>query len=80
MKLGFYNVETQSFDDIPIEPDRMEVLSLIGEIMNDGNGPYVHGHVVLGRRDGSTAGGHLLHGVVQPILVVTVTESSGPDK
>jgi uncharacterized protein len=80
VKLAFYNVETKGFDEIPFEPDRVEVLSLIGEIMKEKDGPYVHGHVVLGRRDGSTAGGHLLQGVVQPILVVTVTESSEPNQ
>jgi uncharacterized protein len=75
VKLGFFNLETRGFDEIPFEADQVEVLSLMGEITRDGDEPNVHGHVVVGRRDGSTAGGHLLRGVVRPILIVTVTES-----
>lgn len=36
---------------------------------------YLEIHVVLGRRDGTTRGGHLLSAVVRPTLEVMVTES-----
>jgi uncharacterized protein len=72
--IGFFNLETRGFDEIPFDERQVEVLSLVGEITTDGDGPLVHGHVVLGRRDGSTLGGHLLRGVVRPILIVTVNE------
>ena len=74
--IGFFNQETKGFDEIPFDERQVEVLSLVGEIMTDGDDPLVHGHVVLGRRDGSTLGGHLLRGVVRPILIVTVNEWS----
>jgi predicted DNA-binding protein with PD1-like motif len=35
----------------------------------------VHAHAVLGRRDGSTRGGHLLEGHVRPTLEVMLVES-----
>jgi predicted DNA-binding protein with PD1-like motif len=38
----------------------------------------VHLHAVLGRRDGSTIGGHLLRGEVWPTLEVIVAEV-GPE-
>lgn len=75
--LGFYNLETGGFDAIPFHDDQVEVLSLIGEITRHDDGtPWVHGHVVVGRRDGTTRGGHLLRGVVRPILIVSVHELS----
>lgn len=77
VSLGFFNLETRGFDEIPFDADQMEVLSLSGEITTDDDGdPTVHGHVVVGLRDGSTRGGHLLRGVVQPILIANVIELS----
>jgi uncharacterized protein len=35
----------------------------------------VHAHVVLGRSDGSTCGGHLMEAQVRPTLEVILTES-----
>jgi uncharacterized protein len=46
----------------------------MGQITRKDGEPDVHGHVVLGRPDGSTVGGHLLRGVVQPILIANVFE------
>ena len=37
--------------------------------------PKVHVHVVVGRSDGTTRGGHLLEGHVRPTLEVILTES-----
>ncbi len=71
---GFFNLKTRGFDEIPFEEDQAEVLSLVGNITKEGEEPHVHGHVVLGRRDGSTLGGHLLRGVVRPLLIVTIHE------
>jgi predicted DNA-binding protein with PD1-like motif len=73
--LGFYNLETKGFDQIPVDLGQVEVLSLSGEITwDDGDAPRVHGHVVVGSPDGSARGGHLLRGVVRPILIVTLEE------
>lgn len=72
--LGFFNLETRGFDEIPFHEDQVEVLSLSGEITRVNDLPNVHGHTVLGRRDGTTRGGHLLNGIVEPILIVNVQE------
>lgn len=74
VRLGFFNLETRGFDDIDFHADQMEVLSLSGEITREQEVPKVHGHVVVGLRDGTTRGGHLLEGVVQPILIANVVE------
>lgn len=73
--LGFFNLQTRGFDEIPFAAEQMEILSLSGEITREEDGsPRVHGHVVVGLRDGTTRGGHLLEGVVQPILIANVVE------
>jgi hypothetical protein len=58
-------------------PEQVEVLSLNGDIALDGAEPKVHAHTVLGRRDGSTVGGHLLEAHVRPTLEVILVESPG---
>jgi uncharacterized protein len=72
--LGFFNLQTRGFDEIPFHEDQVEILTLSGEITRDKGVPTVHGHIVLGRRDGTTRGGHLLLSVVDPILIVNVEE------
>ena len=74
--LGFYNGEKKNFDPIPFEADQVEVLSLMGEITRENGEPHVHGHVVVGLRDGRAFGGHLLKGVVEPIAIVNLFELS----
>ena len=65
---------------INLETTRMregdEVLALVGDIaVQEDGGKKVHAHVVLGRRDGSACGGHLLAAKVRPTLEVILTES-----
>jgi predicted DNA-binding protein with PD1-like motif len=75
--LGFYDLAAQEYLHIPVD-EQVELLTLAGDITLDGDsGRKVHGHVVCGRRDGSTVGGHLLNATVRPTLelVVTVSEA-----
>jgi uncharacterized protein len=51
------------------------VLVLAGDIALRDLQPQVHAHVVLGRSDGTTCGGHLLGGHVWPTLEVVLHES-----
>jgi predicted DNA-binding protein with PD1-like motif len=75
--VGFFDFETKSYEDIPVE-EQTEVLSLIGDIAEGDDGKAsVHVHVVLGLRSGATKGGHLLKGTVRPTLEVIVTETPG---
>ncbi|MFG2090361.1 MULTISPECIES: PPC domain-containing DNA-binding protein [unclassified Spirillospora] len=71
--LARYDVPTGRFVEIPIPDDQVEVLNLTGQVTL-ANDPPVHVHAVLGGRDGNAFGGHLLRAVVQPVLLVTLTE------
>lgn len=73
-ELGFFEIDRKDYHRIPVDA-QAEVLSLAGDIALDGAEPKLHLHAVLGRRDGSTVGGHLLKGIVRPTLEVLLVES-----
>ncbi len=75
-EVGFFEVERKDYHRIPVDM-QVEVLSLSGDVALDGNAPKLHLHAVLGRRDGSTVGGHLLSATVRPTLEVLLIESPG---
>ncbi|WP_424813954.1 PPC domain-containing DNA-binding protein [Roseococcus sp. YIM B11640] len=73
--VAWFDLKARDYIKIPI-PDQTEVLSLIGDIAVDDEGkPSLHAHVVLGMRDGSTRGGHLMEAIVRPTLEVTLVEA-----
>lgn len=75
-RLGYFDRERTEY--LPIEVDEQaEVLSLLGDIALADDEPQVHAHVVVGLRDGTTRGGHLLSAEVWPTLEVLLTESPG---
>jgi uncharacterized protein len=75
--LGYFDWEKKDYERIPVK-DQVEVLALVGDIAVEGdNRKKVHAHVVLGKRDGSAVGGHLLAAEVRPTLEVILTESPG---
>lgn len=73
--IAYFDWRQKKYKDIPVE-EQVEVISLVGDIAPDDKGsPNVHAHIVLGRHDGSTRGGHLQEGHVRPTLEVTITET-----
>jgi predicted DNA-binding protein with PD1-like motif len=73
--LGYFEWQRKEYLRIPVD-EQVEVLSLLGDVaLGPDDVPAVHVHAVLGRRDGSTAGGHLLEATVRPTLELVVTES-----
>src|SRR5690349_18576405 len=72
--LGYFDWEQKDYSRIPVA-EQVEVLSLIGDVALDAGRPKVHAHVVLGLRDGTARGGHLLEAHVRPTLEVVLTES-----
>ena len=52
------------------------MLSLTGDIARDEKGkPQLHAHCVVGKRDGTAHGGHLLEALVRPMLEVVLKEN-----
>ncbi|OHV89423.1 PPC domain-containing DNA-binding protein [Mesorhizobium sp. ORS 3428] len=75
--VGWFDIASKSYREIPVD-EQCEVLSAIGDIAVDDNGKQsLHIHAVLGLSNGRTRGGHLLEGIVQPTLEITVLESPG---
>lgn len=70
--LSLFDPDTRAHVPIAVT-EHTEVLSLTGNIALKDGRPSVHAHVVLGRRDGTTVGGHLREAVVRPTLEVIVT-------
>jgi hypothetical protein len=72
--LGYYDWEKKEYLKIPID-EQVELVSLIGDVALEKDQPKIHAHVVVGKRNGVTAGGHLLEGNVRPTLEIVLTES-----
>ena len=72
--LGYFDWASKTYEKIPVR-EQVEVLSLVGDVALEGSVPKVHAHVVVGKRDGSAHGGHLLEAHVRPTLEVMLTES-----
>lgn len=71
---GFFDRDAKKYLENHIH-EQVEVLSLLGDVAWTNEGPRVHAHAVVGKRDGSAWGGHLLRGTVWPTLEVVITEA-----
>ena len=71
--VAYFDWERKRYLPIPID-EQVEVLSMVGDITLDGDSPKLHAHAVVGKRDGSAHGGHVMEGHVRPTLEVVVTE------
>lgn len=56
--LGYLDPQTEEYAFTTYD-EQMELASCIGDIADGADGPVLHAHAVLGRRDGSAIAGHL---------------------
>jgi len=77
--LAWLDPAKKIYQRIPVA-EQVEVLSLIGDIATFNGKPVVHMHVVLGRPNGSTVGGHVFELHVNPTLEVFMTVNTTPLK
>ena len=75
VRLAWFSWETKRYEPCVILDEQVELLSLIGDIALKDGEPAVHAHLVIGKRDGTAHGGHLLRAVVRPTCEVFLTES-----
>lgn len=71
--LGYFDWNKKDYLRIEVN-EQVEVLSLLGDLALDRGTAKAHAHVVLGRRDASTCGGHLLQARVRPTLELILNE------
>jgi len=71
--IAYWNKETKVYEEIAVH-EQVEVLSIAGSVATSGDAVKVHAHVVLGRRDGSAMGGHLLRATVFPTLELFIAD------
>lgn len=74
--LGFFDFNKKDYLKNEVN-EQVELLSLIGDITLYKNEHKVHPHVVIGKRDGTACGGHLLKAIVHPTLELIINESPG---
>jgi len=73
--LGYFDRDAKEYAEIPVR-EQVEVLSLASDVAVADGRPAVHAHVVVGKRDASAHGGHLLRARVWPTLEVVLTAAS----
>jgi predicted DNA-binding protein with PD1-like motif len=71
--LGYFDRQQKSYKKIPLH-EQVEVLSLTGNIVQNGGRSTLHAHIVIGKADGTAHGGHFLGGRVWPTLGMIVSE------
>jgi predicted DNA-binding protein with PD1-like motif len=65
--IGYFDPQSKSY--LPNEEKaQAEVLSVTGNLALSNNEPFFHVHVALGRRDGSSRGGHLFEMTARPTV------------
>jgi predicted DNA-binding protein with PD1-like motif len=75
VRLGWLNLETKQYEPSVSLNEQVELLSLIGDVALKNGESQVHAHAVVGKRDGTAHGGHLLRAHVRPTCEVVLTES-----
>ncbi len=74
--LGYFDWSQKDYVRVVLR-EQVEVLSLVGDVALEGTVPKVHAHVVVGKRDGTAHGGHLLDARVRPTLEVILIQPPG---
>jgi predicted DNA-binding protein with PD1-like motif len=74
-KLGWFNWESKQYEPSVVLNEQLELLSLIGDVASKDGEPQVHAHAIVGKRDGTAHGGHLLEARVRPTCELVLTES-----
>ncbi len=75
VRLGWLNWESKKYEPSVVLDEQVELLSLIGDVALEGDKPVVHAHAVVGKKDGTAHGGHLLEAHIRPTCEVVLIES-----
>jgi predicted DNA-binding protein with PD1-like motif len=73
--LGYFDYATRTFIRNEVD-EQVELLTLVGNVAEGEDGtPKLHCHVVLGRSDATTRGGHLVEATVRPTFEAIIEET-----
>jgi uncharacterized protein len=75
VRLGWLSWESKRYEPSVTLDEQIELLSLIGDVALKDGEPLVHAHAVVGKKDGTAHGGHLLEARIRPTCEVVLTES-----
>ena len=75
--LGWLDPEKHLYRENPIH-EQVEVATMTGDFALYQGKPALHSHIVVGRRDGTASGGHVIEAIVSPTLEVFVTVDPVP--
>jgi len=75
VRLGWFSWESKRYEPSVTLDEQVELLSLIGDVALKDGEPVVHAHAVVGKKDGTAHGGHLLKARIRPTCEVVLTES-----
>ena len=75
VRLGWFSWESKRYEPSVTLDEQVELLSLIGDVALKDGEPVVHAHAVIGKKDGTAHGGHLLKASIRPTCEVVLTES-----
>lgn len=71
IKIGYFDEKKKEYIYLDIE-ESCEVLSMTGDISLKDEKPFLHLHIVLGKKDFNAIGGHLFKAVVSATLEVFI--------
>ena len=75
VRLGWLSWENKKYEPSVALDEQVELCSLIGDVALLDGQPLIHAHAVIGRKDGTAHGGHLLSAHIRPTCEVVLTES-----
>jgi predicted DNA-binding protein with PD1-like motif len=75
VRLSWFSWESKKYEPSVMLDEQVELLSLIGDVALKDGKPVVHAHAVVGKRDGTAHGGHLVEAYIRPTCEVVLTES-----
>lgn len=76
VRLAYFNWDTKKYEPSVVLNEQVELLSLIGDVALKDDEPIVHAHAIVGKKDGTAHGGHLIEAHIRPTCEVIVTESA----
>lgn len=75
--LAWFDPQKKMYRENPIN-EQIEAASMVGDFALYNGKPALHTHMVLGHRDGTAEGGHVIEAIVSPTLEVFVTVDPVP--